>query len=77
VAKVWAIDISAAMLDYLAMKATVADLDNVETALANAISLPHADGSASLVVSSYCYHHLSDEDKERPSARPSMCCLHR
>lgn len=65
VAKVWAVDISAAMLDYLAMKAATADLDNVETALANAVSLPLADGSASLVVSNYCYHHLSDEDKEQ------------
>jgi hypothetical protein len=43
-----------AMLDYLAMKAATADLDNVETALANAVSLPLADGSASLVVSNYC-----------------------
>ena len=65
VAKVWAVNISAPMLDYLAMKAATADLDNVETALANAVSLPLADGSASLVVSNYCYHHLSDEDKEQ------------
>lgn len=65
VAKVWAIDISAEMLDHLAMKAATADLANIETAPANAIRLPLADGSASLVVSNYCYHHLSDEDKER------------
>ncbi|MBV9417764.1 MAG: class I SAM-dependent methyltransferase [Solirubrobacterales bacterium] len=65
VARVLAIDISAAMLDYLEMKTEAADLDNVQTALANAVDLPLEDGSASLVVSNYCYHHLSDDDKER------------
>lgn len=65
VAKVWAVDISTAMLEYLATKASTAELANVETAPANAIRLPLADGSASLVVSNYCYHHLSDDDKER------------
>lgn len=65
VAKVWAIDISEAMLDHLAVKAADADITNVETTPANAVSLPLADGSASLVVSNYCYHHLSDDDKER------------
>src|SRR5579884_348155 len=64
VAKVWAIDISPAMLAHLAMKAATAELANVETAAANAVRLPLANGSASLVVSNYCYHHLSDEDKE-------------
>ena len=63
--KVCAVDISEAMLRHLARKAASADLDNVETAPANAVSLPLADESASLVVSNYCYHHLSDEDKER------------
>lgn len=65
VAEVHAVDISPAMLEYLAMKATGAHLENVETVPANALSLPLADVSASLVVSNYCYHHLSDEDKER------------
>ena len=65
VAKVCAVDISAAMLERLAMKAATADLANVETAAANAVSLPLADESASLVVSNYCYHHLADDDKER------------
>jgi ubiquinone/menaquinone biosynthesis C-methylase UbiE len=53
------------MLDHLAMKAAAAQLANVETAAANAVRLPLPDGSASLVVSNYCYHHLSDDDKER------------
>lgn len=65
VAKVWAVDISPAMLAHLAGKAASAEFANVETAPANAVELPLADGSASLVVSNYCYHHLSDEDKER------------
>lgn len=65
VSKVWAIDISVPMLDYLTTKAASGGLDNVEAASANAISLPLMDGSVSLVVSNYCYHHLSDADKER------------
>lgn len=65
VAKVCAIDISPAMLERLAMKAATANLANVETAAANAVSLPLADESATLVVSNYCYHHLADDDKER------------
>ncbi len=65
VAKVWAIDISPAMLDHLATKAASAELANVQTAPANAVRLPLADGSATVVVSNYCYHHLSDDDKAR------------
>jgi ubiquinone/menaquinone biosynthesis C-methylase UbiE len=68
VAKVWAIDISAAMLDYLTTKAASGELDNVEAAAATAISLPLIEDSASLVVSNYCFHHLSDADKERAIA---------
>ena len=62
-ARVWAIDISAAMCDYLRTKAASAALDNVEPAVANAVSLPIIDGAADLVVSNYCFHHLSDGDK--------------
>jgi ubiquinone/menaquinone biosynthesis C-methylase UbiE len=65
VEKVWAIDVSSAMIDYLATKAASGELDNVETATATAVSLPLVDGAASLVVSNYCYHHLSDGEKER------------
>lgn len=68
VSKVWAIDISAAMLEYLETKAAGAERRNVETATANAISLPLEDGCATVVVSNYCYHHLSDTDKERGMA---------
>jgi ubiquinone/menaquinone biosynthesis C-methylase UbiE len=65
VTKVWAIDISAPMIDYLTTKVASAELTNVEAARATAVSLPLVDGSASLVVSNYCYHHLSDAEKER------------
>jgi len=74
VAKVWAVDISAVMPGHLAMKAATAGLANVETAPANAVSLPLADGSASLVLSNHCYHHLSDEDKERGIVEVCVCC---
>jgi ubiquinone/menaquinone biosynthesis C-methylase UbiE len=65
VEKVWAVDIAPSMLDYLATKAASGGLENVETANATAASLPLMDGAISLVVSNYCYHHLSDDDKRR------------
>ncbi len=64
VGRVWAIDISSSMCTYLRTKAASADLLNVEVAAASAVSLPLVDGSADLVVSNYCFHHLSDTDKE-------------
>src|SRR3954454_6012265 len=39
VAKVWAIDISAAMLDYLTTKAASAEFENIDAATATAVSL--------------------------------------
>lgn len=63
VERVWAIDISPAMCEYLAAKAASAELENLRTAVASAVSLPLVDDSADLVVSNYCFHHLSDEDK--------------
>lgn len=68
VEKVFAVDISQPMVDYLATKATSAELDNVEAAVATAISLPLVDAGADLVVSNYCFHHLCDADKERALA---------
>lgn len=63
--KVWAIDISERMADYLRAKSSSAGFANVETVVASAVSLPLVDHSADVVVSNYCYHHLSDEDKRR------------
>jgi ubiquinone/menaquinone biosynthesis C-methylase UbiE len=65
VSRLWAIDISPAMCEYLRVKATSAGLTNVEVAVASAVSLPLVDGAADLVVSNYCLHHLSNEDKHR------------
>src|ERR1700693_1836870 len=64
-ARVWAIDSSQAMNEYLRVKASSAELHNIETALASAVSLPLVDGIADLVVSNYCLHELRHPDKER------------
>lgn len=63
--RIWALDISAAMCEYLRVKAASAKLDNVELVVASAASLPLVDESVDLVVSNYCLHHLSDPDKVR------------
>jgi ubiquinone/menaquinone biosynthesis C-methylase UbiE len=65
---VWAIDSSPAMNEYLRVKARSAGLDNVETVLASAVSLPLVDGIADLVVSNYCLHELRDAEKQRALA---------
>jgi ubiquinone/menaquinone biosynthesis C-methylase UbiE len=65
---VWAIDSSPAMNEYLRVKARSAHLDNVETVLASAVSLPLVDDVADLVVSNYCLHELRDADKHRALA---------
>lgn len=62
---VWALDISAGMCDYLRVKAASGGISNIDAAVASAVSLPLVDGSADLVVSNYCFHHLSDPDKRR------------
>lgn len=67
-ARVWAIDSSPAMGEYLRVKAASAGLGNVEIVLASAVSLPLVDASADLVVSNYCLHELRDADKLRALA---------
>src|SRR5438445_5404305 len=62
--RVWAIDSSAAMNEYLDAKAASAGLTNLETVRASVISLPLVEGTADLVVSNYCLHELGDRDKE-------------
>jgi ubiquinone/menaquinone biosynthesis C-methylase UbiE len=64
VSRVWAIDISPVMTEYLRVKAASAQLQNLEATTVPATSLPLVDKSASVLVSNYCYHHLSDADKE-------------
>ena len=65
VERVWAIDISPSMIDYLSTKASSADLDNIDAAVASAVSLPLVDACADIVVSNYCFHHLDDAGKRR------------
>lgn len=65
VSRVWAVDISQPMADYLTAKAASAGSSNIETVVASAISLPLVDECVTLAVSNYCFHHLSDEDKVR------------
>lgn len=65
VEQVWAIDISASMVDYLRTKATSAGLQNIDAAVASAVSLPLVDAFADLVVSNYCFHHMGERDKRR------------
>jgi ubiquinone/menaquinone biosynthesis C-methylase UbiE len=67
-AQVWAIDSSPAMGEYLRVKATSADLHNVENVLASAVSLPLVDEVADLVVSNYCLHELRRAEKYRALA---------
>jgi ubiquinone/menaquinone biosynthesis C-methylase UbiE len=66
--RVWAIDISPSMCDYLRAKAASAALDGVDAVVSSAVSLPLVDGCADVVVSNYCFHHLSDSDKRRALA---------
>jgi ubiquinone/menaquinone biosynthesis C-methylase UbiE len=61
--RVWAVDSSPAMHEYLRAKAASADVDNIEPVLASAVSLPLVDGLADLVVSNYCLHELRRADK--------------
>jgi len=56
------------MNEYLGVKARSADLGNVETVLASAVSLPLVDEVADLVVSNYCLHELRCADKHRALA---------
>ena len=65
VERVWALDLSPAMVGYLRAKAASAGLDNIDPVVASAVSLPLVDGTADLVVSNYCFHHLNDGDKLR------------
>jgi ubiquinone/menaquinone biosynthesis C-methylase UbiE len=67
-ARVWAIDRSPAMRNYLRVKAASADLNNLESVLASAVNLPLVDDIADLVVSNYCLHELCHADKYRALA---------
>jgi ubiquinone/menaquinone biosynthesis C-methylase UbiE len=61
--RVWAVDLSDRMCEYLATKARSAGLENIETVTSTIVSLPLVDSSAEVAVSNYCFHHLSDAEK--------------
>jgi ubiquinone/menaquinone biosynthesis C-methylase UbiE len=65
VAKVWAVDSSRAMVDYLQVEAESAGLDNVRVVLASATDVPVVACTADLVVSNYCFHEMRHLDKRR------------
>lgn len=66
--RIWAIDSSAAMGEYLRVKAASAGHRHVETVHASATSLPLVDGVADVVVSNYCFHELREPEKRQALA---------
>jgi ubiquinone/menaquinone biosynthesis C-methylase UbiE len=65
VSKVWAVDSSRAMSEYLQVKAESAELSNVRVVVASVTSVPLVDGIADLVLSNYCLHELADREKRQ------------
>lgn len=63
--RVTALDISPAMCEYVRAKAGSADIETLDVVIGSAASLPLVERSVDLVVSNYCFHHLSDRDKHR------------
>lgn len=78
-----AVDYSAPMLERLADRADSEQLANVTCVHADLRRLPLADESASIAVSSYAFHHLTDDGKQlalsearrilRPGGRLVVC----
>jgi ubiquinone/menaquinone biosynthesis C-methylase UbiE len=64
VAEVTAVDISPRMLERLVERAGAAGIGNVTPVVGDLRTLPLEDGSATLAVSNYAFHHLVDADKE-------------
>jgi SAM-dependent methyltransferase len=61
---VHALDVSPAMCEYLQSKLASLAITNVEVSVDTATELPLPDGSVDLVLSNYCFHHLSDAEKD-------------
>ena len=61
--RIWAVDISQGMADYLEAKAKSARADNIEPIVASAVSIPLVDSSVDVAISNYCFHHLPPEGK--------------
>ena len=65
VTHVSALDVSPAMCRHLERECNRRGLANVEVLVNAATDLPLADNSVDVVVSNYCFHHLSDGEKAR------------
>src|SRR3990172_3305564 len=59
-ARVYAIDVSQAMLDFAAAKAIKAGRNNIEFHYAGFLTYEHNDSPADAVVTTYAFHHLPD-----------------
>lgn len=62
---VWAVDIAPEMVEHLRWVVSGQDLENVYPLVASATSLPLEDASVELVLSNYCFHHLTGPEKEK------------
>ncbi len=65
---VWAVDVAPAMVEHLRWVVTGQGLDNVYPVVASATSLPLEDGAVDLVLSNYCFHHLTESEKRKAIA---------
>jgi len=61
--RVWAVDISPRMCDYLITKSRSAGLKNIEPVVSSVTSLPLMDETIDVAISNYCLHHLPDDEK--------------
>lgn len=68
VAHVTALDVSPAMCERLETKRRQLGIENVAIVMGSATELPLADDAVDVVVSNYCFHHLSDNEKARALA---------
>jgi SAM-dependent methyltransferase len=64
VAHVHALDVSPAMCEHLERKIAGLGIANIDVTVNTATELPLADGSVDVVLSNYCFHHLSDPEKD-------------
>ncbi|HWX75273.1 MAG TPA: methyltransferase domain-containing protein [Solirubrobacteraceae bacterium] len=69
VGHVSALDVSPAMCGHLVRKFKRLGVTNAEVLVNGATELPLGDGAIDVVVSNYCFHHLSDRDKVRALAQ--------
>jgi ubiquinone/menaquinone biosynthesis C-methylase UbiE len=68
VAQVFALDASSAMCQHLTGKLDHLGVANTDVVAASATDLPFPDGTIDVVLSNYCFHHLSDAEKQHALA---------